>query len=239
MFQPLRDPETSSALIEIYLELFHHKHPYPPFIPETATKLIVGTLPPPRFTQRKFKEDDVDFCYGSRDGQLWIILNRIFDLDLKFENSEEAIQQRKNFLRKRGIGICDVVESSKREKIDASDLGMQKVELRDMITILRENPKVETLLFTGGNSKNGPEYFFRKYLKESEYDISLKVVSNKSPRIHQFVLDGRLIKTVSLIAPSGAANIAVGSNPLYKEIKKKNPEFNTLDFRVLQYREFF
>ena len=221
------------------LELFHHKHPFPPFIPETATKLIVGTLPPPRFTKRQLREDDVDFCYGSGDGQLWIILDRIFNLELKFENTVEAVEQRKSFLEERGIGICDVVESSRREKIDASDLGMQKVELRDMITILREYPKVNTLLFTGGNSKNGPEYFFRKYLKESDHEIKLKVISNKSPRMHQFVLDGRLIKTVSLIAPSGAANIAVGSSQLYKEIKKKNPEFNTLDFRVLQYREFF
>ncbi|MCH4824125.1 uracil-DNA glycosylase family protein [Gramella lutea] len=221
------------------MKLFHHKHPYPPFIPETATKLIVGTLPPPRFTQGKFKDDDVDFCYGSRDGQLWIILNRIFDLDLKFENTQEAIQQRKEFLVERGIGICDVVESSRREKIDASDLGMQKVELRDMVAILRKNSKIKTLLFTGGNSKNGPEFFFRRYLKENHPDIKMKIISNKSPKIHQFVLDGRLINTVSLIAPSGAANIAVGSNPFYKELKKKNPEFNTLDFRVLQYREFF
>ncbi len=221
------------------MELFHHKHPFPPFIPETATKLIVGTLPPPRFTKRELREDDVDFCYGSGDGQLWIILDRIFNLNLKFENTQEAVKERKEFLKNRGIGICDVVESSRREKIDASDLGMQKVELRDMIGILKKHTKVDTLLFTGGNSKNGPEYFFRKYLKESEHDISLKVVSNKSPRIHQFVLDGRLIKTVSLIAPSGAANIAVGSSKLYKKIKKKNPEFNTLDFRVLQYREFF
>jgi len=221
------------------MELFHHKHPFPPFIPENATKLIVGTLPPPRFTKRQLREDDVDFCYGSGDGQLWIILNRIFDLNLKFENTEEAVKQRKDFLRNRGIGICDVVESSKREKIDASDLGMQKVELRDMIAILRKNPKVETLLFTGGNSKNGPEYFFRRYLRENHPEIRMKVVSNKSPKIHQFVLDGRLIKTVSLIAPSGAANIAVGSSQLYKDIKKKNPEFNTLLFRVLQYNVFF
>lgn len=221
------------------MELFHHKHPFPPFIPENATKLIVGTLPPPRFTKRQLREDDVDFCYGSGDGLLWIILDKIYELGLKFENTEEAVEQRKDFLRERGIGICDVVESSRREKIDASDIGMQKVELRDMIAILRENPTIDTLLFTGGNSKNGPEYFFRKYLRESEHDIRLKVISNTSPRIHQFVLDGRLIKTVSLIAPSGAANIAVGSSQLYKDLKKKNPEFNTIDFRVLQYKEFF
>lgn len=220
-------------------ELFHHKHPYRPFIPENATKLIVGTLPPPRFTKRQLKEDDVDFCYGSRDGLLWTVLDKIFDLDLRFENTEAAVKQRKDFLRSRGIGICDVVESSRREKIDASDLGMQKVELRDMIGILRNHQNIETLLFTGGNSKNGPEYFFRRHLKQDHPDIRMKLISKDSPKIHQFVLDGRLIKTVSLIAPSGSANIAIGSSELYKELKKKNPEFNTIDFRVLQYKEFF
>ena len=49
----------------------------------------------------------------------------------------------------------------------------------------------------------------------------------------------RVIKTVSLTSGSGAANIAIGSNPLYKQLKASNPKFNTFDFRVLQYREFF
>lgn len=216
--------------------MFHHTHPFKPFIPENATKLIVGTLPPPRFTTGQLKEGDVDFCYGSRDGLLWTVIDRVFELDLKFESTEEAVKQRKEFLAQNGIGICDTVESCRREKIDASDLGMQEVELRDLISILRENESVDTLLFTGGNSKNGPEYFFRRLLKE--YGLKLKVVSNHVPRIHQFVLDGRPINTVSLTAPSGSANRAIGSMQLYKDLKKHDPEFNTIDFRVMQYREF-
>lgn len=219
--------------------MFHHTHPYKPYIPENATKLIVGTLPPPRFTKGQFKEGDVDFCYGSRDGLLWIVLDHIFELDLKFETTEEAVRQRKEFLKERGIGICDMVESSRREKIDASDLGMQEVELRNMIDILKENPKIDTLLFTGGNSKNGPEYFFRRHLKMIDSDIRLKVISNEVPRVHQFVLDGRLIKTVSLTAPSGSANRAIGSMELYKQLRQKDKNFNTIDFRVMQYREWF
>ena len=218
-------------------EKFHHQHPYGPFIPENATKLIVGTLPPPRFTTRELKEGDVDFCYGSRDGMLWQIIDRIFNLDLKFENTEEAIQQRKQFLEEKGIGICDTVESCRRDKIDASDLGMLEVELRDLLGILKQNEKIHTLLFTGGNSKNGPEFFFRKILKEE--GIKMKVISNHVPRVHQFLLDGRPINTVSLTAPSGSANRAIGSMELYKHLKKQNPEFNTIDFRVLQYRQFF
>ncbi|UOB16829.1 uracil-DNA glycosylase family protein [Abyssalbus ytuae] len=217
--------------------MFLHTHPYGPFIPEGATKLIVGTLPPPRFSTGELREGDVDFCYGSRDGQLWIILNRIFNLDLKFETTPEAVNQRKNFLINNRIGICDIVESAERLKIDATDLGMQNVVLRDLIYYLRQHPTVHTLLFTGGNSKNGPEYFFRKHLKEN--DLKLELLSNEVPRVHQFMLDKRVIKTVSLTAPSGSANRAVGSIELYRELKNKNPDFNTIDFRVMQYRKFF
>lgn len=167
---------------------------------------------------------------------LWQIIDRIFGLDLKFENTPEAVKERQEFLARKGIGICDTVESCRREKVDASDLGMLHVELRDLIGILRDYEKIDTLLFTGGNSKNGPEFFFRKMLKEQ--NIKIKVISNKVPRVHQFLLDGRSISTVSLTAPSGSANRAIGSMELYKQLKKQNPEFNTINFRVLQYRQF-
>ena len=219
--------------------MFLHTHPYEPFLFEEATKLIVGTLPPPRFTTGEIKEGDVNFCYGSRDGQLWPILNIIFDLKLTFETTEKAIQQRQSFLKQRKIGICDIVGSAEREKVDASDLGMRNIKLRNLLFYLERYPKVDTLLFTGGNSKNGPEYFFRKHLKE--FGVGLKIVSSDVPRIHQFVhpKTGSTIKTVSLTAPSGAANRAVGSNPVYKRLKDENPNFTTLDFRVMQYSVYF
>jgi len=207
--------------------------------------LIVGTLPPPRFTKGELKPQDVDFCYGSCNGQLWPILDRIFNLGLVYETTQEAVEQRKQFLIKHKIGVCDIVESAEREKIDASDLGMQNVVLRDMIGYLQQYPNIGTLLFTGGNSKNGPEFFFRRQLKEN--GLKLKVISNTVPRIHHlelpFNFNGvkktRTVRTVSLIAPSGAANRAVGGLQAYKDLKSKNPEFNTVDFRVMQYSEFF
>ena len=217
--------------------MFFHKHPYQPFIPKNATKLIVGTLPPPRFSMNNLLEGDIDFCYGSRNGQLWKIIDRIFDLNLKYETTDEAIKQRKDFLINNNIGICDIVESCERLKIDASDLGMRDIKLRDLITYIRKHPKVDTLLFTGGNSKNGPEYFFRKHIKE--YNIKLEIISNNVPRVHKFNLENRIVKTVSLTAPSGSANRAIGSMALYKSIKDSRPNFTTFDFRVLQYHEFF
>lgn len=219
--------------------MFIHKHPYEPFLFKGVEKLIVGTLPPPRFSTGNLKQGDVDFCYGSRDGQLWPILNRIFDLNLKFETTEEAILQRKTFLQQNKIGICDIVHSAERKKIDATDLGMQNVMLRELLDYLEKYATVKTLLFTGGNSKNGPEYFFRRHLKK--YNLKLELINDKVPRIHEFVhpISKKSIQTVSLIAPSGSANRAVGSLLAYKKAKQKNPEYNTIDFRVEQYREFF
>ena len=225
--------------------MFIHQHPYKPFIPKRATKLIVGTLPPPRFSIGDLLEKDVNFCYGSYYNSLWLYIDAIHNLNLRYDNSIEAIEERKQFLIETGIGVCDIVESCEREKIDASDLGMKNIKLRNLIGYLKQYPKVDTLLFTGGNSKNGPEYFFRKHIKE--HHIKLEIVSDEVPRIHQFTLChtqssrnvSRTIKTVSLTSASGSANRAVGSMPLYKQLKNNNPKFNTFDFRVMQYREFF
>lgn len=226
--------------------MFFHTHPYKPFIQKDTTKLIVGTLPPPRFSIGQLLEKDVDFCYGSYYNSLWLFIDRIHDLNLRYDNSVEAIEQRKQFLVQHRIGVCDIVESAEREKKDASDLGMQNIKLRDLIGYLKQYPKVDTLLFTGGNSKNGPEYFFRKHIKE--YGLKLELVSNEIPRIHRFVIrceapesfeKEREIKTVSLTSASGSANRAIGSMPLYQQLKSSNPGFNTFDFRVMQYREYF
>ncbi|WP_299124108.1 uracil-DNA glycosylase family protein [uncultured Winogradskyella sp.] len=225
--------------------MFFHKHPYEPFINNDTKKLIVGTLPPPRFSTGKLLEKDVDFCYGSYYNSLWLFIDKIHNLNLRYDNSQDAINERKQFLIEHKIGVCDIVESAEREKIDASDLGMQNIKLRDVVDYLKQYPNIETILFTGGNSKNGPEYFFRRHLKA--YNLKLELVKNEVPRIHQFSLchpervsgSQRTIKTVSLSSGSGAANISISRLPLYKQLKAKDPNFNTFDFRVLQYSEFF
>ena len=226
--------------------MFKHKHPYKPFIKKDTTKLIVGTLPPPRFSTGELLEKDVDFCYGSYYNSLWLFIDKIHNLNLRYDNSKEAIEKRKEFLIQHKIGVCDIVDSCEREKIDASDLGMKNIKLRNLMGYLKQYPNISTLLFTGGNSKNGPEYFFRKHLKE--YGLKLDLVSSEVPRIHQLVIESnkkeslksnRIIKTVSLTSASGSANRAIGSMPLYRQLKNKNPKFNTFDFRVMQYSEFF
>lgn len=168
---------------------------------------------------------------------LWPVLDRIFSLSLRFDNSQAAIEERKVFLRQKQLGICDIVASCKREKIDASDLGMQNIVQRDILLQLRQHPSITTLIFTGGNSKNGPEYLFRKQLRN--HNLKLTCTDNTIPRKHSFLYNGRELKTISLTSPSNAANRAIGSMSLYKRRKQHNPDYTTFDFRTEQYRPIF
>lgn len=217
--------------------MFFHQHPYPPYIPKNATKLIVGTIPPPRFSGLDLYEDDVDFCYGSKYGLLWPILDEIYNLNLTYKPDQKSISQRKDFLHKFGIGICDMIESCEREKIDAADQGMNNIVLRDLLATIKTYKKIDTILFMGGNSKNGPEYLFRRQLKGAQ--IKLQVLSDQTPRIHQFSLDNSTVKTISLISPSNAANRSIGGHPVYKERKLSNKMYTTLQFRIDQYKQYF
>ena len=217
--------------------MFLHFHPFKPFIQNNTTTIIVGTLPPPRFCTKEFKPKDVNFCYGSCDGLLWPVLEKIFNHTWVYDNSEKAINQRKDFLIKNKIGFCDIVDSCVREKIDASDLGMSQVRLRDILGYIKKYETIKTIIFTGGNSKNGPEYFFRKVLKDN--NLKYNVISNEIPRVHEFTYHQRVIQTISLTSPSNAANRAIGANLKYKKEKKLNPSYSTFDFRVEQYGGVF
>ena len=217
--------------------MFQHRHPYDIYIPEGTERLIVGTLPPPRFSIGKLKQRDVDFCYGSCDGLLWPLLNQIFDLSLSYNNSIEAVDQRKEFLISERIGICDIVASCRREKIESSDLGMKDITLRDIIIQLERHPSIHTLIFTGGNSKNGPEYLFRKQVKK--YGLQLECVQEDIPRVHKVIWNSHRILTISLTSPSSAANRAIGSNKLYKERKLEDPSYTVFQFRLEQYKAVF
>ena len=77
--------------------------------------------------------------------------------------------------------------------------------------------------------------------KLRDYNVTMKTLSSIVPRNHTFQLpnNGRLVKTVTLIAPSGAANRAVGSLSDYKKMKVENPALTTIDFRAKLYRPFF
>lgn len=214
-----------------------HQHPYPPFVHSSTEKLIVGTLPPPRFSTGELFDEDVDFCYGSKYGLLWPIMERIFETELIYENTAAAIQQREKLLVENNIGICDLVESCEREKNDASDVGMLNIETRNIFGVLECFPKITKLFLMGGKSKNGPEYLLKRLVKQKQ--VSWNLIRERPIREHSLTVDERRVHVFTLISPSSAANRSIGNSESYKSLKNRNPNFSVLDFRIAQYKSVF
>lgn len=128
----------------------YSKHPFEPYIPQDATKLIIGTMPPYRFCTepQTLFDDDVNFYYGSRDNYFWDLIAEVTGVQLEHSNSEEAIDQRKALLTKLNIGITDVIEQCIHKKGKSDDASLTEITHKPIKEILLLNPKIDTLIYT-------------------------------------------------------------------------------------------
>lgn len=126
------------------------KHPYCPFIPEGATKLIIGTMPPYRFciTPKELCDGDVDFYYGSKDNYFWDLLSQATDVKLDKENTEMAIIQRKSLLANLHTGITDIIDQCTHINGKSDDLSLSDIVLKPIKELLSNYPKIDTLIYT-------------------------------------------------------------------------------------------
>ena len=126
-------------------------HPYEPYIPEGATKLIIGTMPPFRFCTsggRTLHDNDVDFYYGSRDNSFWKLLSEAPGTTLEFVNTTEAVNQRKQLLQELHIGITDIVGSCIHRNGKSDDASLISIEPKPLDKLLLEYPNIEELIYT-------------------------------------------------------------------------------------------
>ena len=180
------------------------QHPYEPFIDNSTKLLIIGTTPPMRFTQRlELNEEDVDFYYGSSDNYFWDIIGDVFGERFRRDNSITSITQRKSFLKRHGLGLVDIVLEFIRLDNDASDFNLKVLKFQNIYDILRQNPQIDKVFFTGYSGPNSAESLMSKHL--SEFKVYNTIISHPPPKHKIFVLDNRKIDTFSLFSPSGAA----------------------------------
>ena len=179
-------------------------HPFKPFIPIKADKLIIGTIPPPRFClkDRKLYPEDVRFYYGSRDNAFWTIIEKIFDFDFEFKNSEKAINERKNALKELGIGITDIVDQCNHSNDFASDTDLKNLDYKDLGKLLHEHPKIKTLIYTSEFVKNQINTLFRTYHS----------IDKRNNKIQSIKINGTEYGVRILYSPSPNALRNLGEN---------------------------
>ncbi len=176
-------------------------HPFEPFIPNNATKLIIGTIPPYRFCKQEGVEpnlssDDVNFYYGSHDNSFWELVYASScgkTEELIKENSKEAVDQRKALLEKMGIGITDIVEQCYHKDQKSDDKSLMNIKQKDIRKLLSENEKIDTLIYTSD---------FVKSQMNAICDDGYHSSVDKKNRIWSVRINGKKYRVVILYSPS-------------------------------------
>lgn len=123
------------------------RHPWPPFIPENAKVLIMGTFPPGSHRW------SMDFYYPNRTNDFWFMMGLIFagdrfalyDKETKLFNLDAI----KSLLTEKGIALNDTGLVIRRLKGNASDKFLEIVEPVHLRELLNKMPLCRTVATTG------------------------------------------------------------------------------------------
>ena len=123
------------------------KHPFPPFLPEKATVLFLGSFPP------QPKRWSMDFYYPNFINDFWRICGLAFfgDKDYFIQEGEKRFNKTAiiDFCRIKGIALYDTATEIRRLKDNASDKYLEVVTPTDLPALLDRIPLCRTLVTTG------------------------------------------------------------------------------------------
>lgn len=122
-------------------------HPLPPFFPEKARLLMMGSFPPPRWRWK------MDFYYPNFQNDMWRIFGVVFFDNKDYfltENKKSFAEQRiRDFLTEKGVALTDSGREVLRQKANASDKFLEVVETIDLKQVLQQLPDCVAIATTG------------------------------------------------------------------------------------------
>lgn len=128
-------------------EIEPEKHPWEPFVPDSAKVLIMGTFPP------QPKRWSMDFYYPNRTNDFWPMMGLIFFGDrnalLEPDGKRFDLGAIKRLLTAKGIALNDTGRTVRRLKGNASDKFLEIIEPVPLFELLADMPECRAVATTG------------------------------------------------------------------------------------------
>lgn len=123
------------------------RHPWPPYVPDGATVLFLGTFPP------KPERWSMPFFYPNKINDFWRIMGLIFmnDRDALWDagGGRFDLDAIKALLEHEGIALWDTAMAVRRLRDNASDKFLEIVEPVDLASLLDAHPSITCIVATG------------------------------------------------------------------------------------------
>ncbi|MDR3194785.1 MAG: uracil-DNA glycosylase family protein [Tannerella sp.] len=125
----------------------YESHPLPPFFPDGATVLMLGSFPPGKARWK------MDFFYPNFQNDMWRIFGLVFFDDRDYFVTADRTSFReaaiRSFLTEKGIALWDTAMVVKRQKGNASDKFLEVIQPIDLEQTLRALPACRAIVVTG------------------------------------------------------------------------------------------
>ncbi|MGI6110568.1 MAG: DNA-deoxyinosine glycosylase [Eubacteriaceae bacterium] len=139
----------------------HLVHEIPPFVPDDARVLMLGSFPSPKSREAKF-------FYGHPQNRFWKVLAEVFE-----DTVPDTIDEKKAFLTRHHIALWDTIASC--DIVGANDASIRNAEVNPIDRLL-EKSGIRHVFTTGKASGR----LYQKYLEERT-GIQAVVLPSTSP----------------------------------------------------------
>ncbi len=123
------------------------RHPWPPFVPDGAKVLIMGTFPPGNHRW------SMDFYYPNRTNDFWKICGLLFlgDVDALYDRNSRTfdVSAIRALMTEKHIALNDTARAVRRLKGNASDKYLDIIEPVPLYDLLKEMPACRSVATTG------------------------------------------------------------------------------------------
>lgn len=170
-------------------------HPWPPFIPANAIKLILGTFPT-SITNRSAYE----FFYPNPLNDFWKLIFEVAGKDLNEYRISEPVEIRKQVLSELKLGIADIGHRILRQRNSSKDENLFPLEFTDIFSLLDDHPTITKIIITSSSGANSVLSWFQQYCTLNNVELNIK--KGNLPLKTEIVLNTREIKIEIISSPS-------------------------------------
>lgn len=174
-------------------------HPWPPFIPANATKLILGTFPTIEINRSAYA-----FFYPNPLNDFWRLIFEVAGKDLNEYQTSEPIELRKQILTDLKLGIADIGKKILRQKNSSKDENLFPIEFTDIFSLLENHTTITKIIITSSSGANSVLSWFQQYC--SLNGVVFKIKKGNLPIKAGFTFNNRevnvdIISSTSRVSP--------------------------------------
>lgn len=170
-------------------------HPWPPFIPVNASKLILGTFPTNEINRSAY-----NFFYPNPLNDFWKLIFEVAGKDLNEYRTSEPVEIRKQILSDLSLGIADIGKRVLRQRDSSKDENLFPIEFTDIFSLLENHTTIAKIIITSSSGANSVLSWFQQYCGLN--DVALNIKKGNLPIQTGFIFNGREIKIDIISSPS-------------------------------------